>query len=299
MKDGWFQIEFEKNLNSDIHLCEVDKVRLIIIRRNQTLRLYDANCPHRGANLGIGGELHNGFIKCPFHGCSIGLDANSEDGYKLHEYKLLKVSSLLFTNKSTDMGNTGFEKFIKKLNKTHFIIPGFEMEINISPEMVIENAFDQMHFRTVHHILNEPSFEILESRWGEFRVSGIFTIPKSQWQKGGSENPSSTNLDIPYEAIAFSPYLVISQLKGDNPYYIITSARAVAGLTSKVSLSIAISSERVNTEGLPLYKYLISQSQKGLMFDKAIWESLDINAVNKFKKSEKSVIGFRQFVNTF
>ena len=65
------------------------------------------------------------------------------------------------------------------------------------------------------------------------------------------------------------------------------------------AFSIAISNERFNTEELPLYKYLISQSQKGLMFDKAIWESLDINAVNKFKKSEKSVIGFRQFVNTF
>ncbi|MEO9003302.1 MAG: Rieske 2Fe-2S domain-containing protein [Ginsengibacter sp.] len=297
MKNGWYQIEFEKNINSDIHLCRGKEQQLIIVKKQENFFLYNAICPHRCANLGVGGQLHENYIQCPFHGCKIGLDTLSDEGYILSQLPLFREGEMLFTTKNQEENDRGFRQYFKNLSESHFIIPGFEMEVQVKPEMVIENAFDQMHFRTVHSILNEPKFDVMESQWGEYRVTGVFKVPQSAWQKDGTSQASS--IDVPYEAIAFSPYVVISQLKGSNPYFVITSAREITETMSKIYLSIAIPNERFSIEELPLYKYLISQSEKGLLLDKQIWENLDPNGISRFQKAEKSVIGFQKFKNQF
>lgn len=166
------------------------------------------------------------------------------------------------------------------------------MTIRTNPEMVIENAFDEMHFRTVHGILNHPQFTIVKSRDQDvYQVEGIFRLPPSPWQKGGDGNA----IDIPYSATAYSPFVVITTLGGDNPYAVITSCHAKPGGT-EMYLSLAFPEDReFDREGA---RYLMTQVRAGVLQDVPIWELQAIN-VQQLMPDEHSVRGFHSFVASF
>lgn len=266
----------------------------MIVKDRQTLRAFDAVCPHRGAHL-AGGSLEEGnCIVCPFHGCRIGLDSPGAEGFMARERPLWVIGGLLFIDLSKGYDN-GFRDFFTAIDATHYIIPGFGMKVRVRPEMVIENAFDQMHFRTVHSILNEPRFAVCPSKAGEYRVESVFDIPPSAWQRG-----REIKLSVPYRACAFNPHLVVSELGGAYPYYVITSAVAINKEECMIRLSIAVKpTEDQAPPSMDLYKYLLDQSKKGLELDKRIWEEMDPDAIQRFTREEKAVVGFQQFCKRF
>lgn len=294
MQKGWIQIAFERDLKYGINRIDLFECPILLIKTDQHIRAYHASCPHRGAHLGFGKLENEDCIVCPFHGCKIGLNHEGDYGFKAIEYLLLIKGGLVFINISNEFQN-GFAEFFSQIDETHFIIPGFEMRVNVPAAMVIENAFDEMHFRTVHSIYNEPKFTKALSNNGEYIVEGIFDVPKSIWQKG-----DASVFSLPYKARAFSPYLVVSDLGGDYPYYIITSAVATKQNETIIRLSIAVKPNK-NKQPPPidLCRYLIDQSKKGLELDKKIWETMEFNSIQRFTLQEKSVIGFRTFCNQF
>lgn len=268
----------------------------MLLREGQTFRAYNAFCPHRGANLAIGGKLVGNTVICPFHGCAVGLQHPSEEGYSLTEYKLLSIGGCLFVHTDPLSGDFGFEERMVALDQDHYIIPGFELVMNVTPEMVIENAFDQLHFRTVHSILNEPVFTVDPASTGAFRIDGTFVLPLSAWQKG---RPGQQSIDVPYSATAYSPFLVVSSLGGDQPYTVITSARQNRNNQTCISLSIAVPiPENGARPDLQQCRYLIDQSRKGLELDKVIWENRSLS-FNRLRTEEKAVIGFQRFCRQF
>lgn len=299
MKRGWQQIGFVSDFESAITPVYIGRKPYMVIRQeaDDGYTLYEATCPHRGANLAMGGELVPGGIVCPFHGCVVGLECTSEEGYQVKKHPLLVVDGLLFTQQA-DSPDHGFGAFMETLSDTHVIIPGFCMEVNVEPELVIENAFDQLHFRTVHNILNEPRFEVVPRADNALAVTGTFVLPPSPWQSATDAPGAQQAIPVPYEAIAFSPYTVVSTLLGSNPYYIIT-ATCSRGQATAIYLSIGIPLERFEEDELELYKYLIAQSYKGLEKDKVIWEHLDREAIQRYRPEERSVIAFRQFCKRF
>ena len=299
MRTGWYQIGFLRDFEEDITPVAINKKPYMVIRTEEEYALYEATCPHRGANLAKGGKLIAEGMVCPFHGCVVGLVCPSDEGYQVNRHPLLVVDGLVFT-KNDNAPGCGFQEFMEHLSSTHIIIPGFTMEVTVEPELVIENAFDQMHFMTVHLIKNEPKFEILSRTDNAFSVKGTFVIPPSVWQtEEGEPLSDSAAISVPYEATAFSPYTVVSRLQGRNPYYIITSARLKDGAVSAIYLSIGIPNDRFDENEIGLYKYLIDQSYYGLEKDKVIWENLDTDAVTRYRPEERSVIGFRQFCKLF
>lgn len=294
MQKGWIQIAFERDLKFGINRVELFDCPILLIKNDKNIRAFDALCPHRGAHLGFGQLENDACIICPFHGCKIGLNNTGDYGFIATEYNLFIKSGLVFINMSNEFEN-GFKDFFTNIDETHFIIPGFEMKVNVPPAMVIENAFDEMHFRTVHSIFNEPKFTKARSANGEYIVEGIFDIPKSIWQKG-----DAYVFSLPYTARAFSPYLVVSDLGGNYPYFVITSAVATKQNESCIRLSIAVKpNENKQPPAIDLCRYLIEQSKKGLELDKKIWETMSFNVVQRFTNQEKSVIGFKTFCNQF
>lgn len=102
--NGWFQVI----KSNDIRPGEVKK--LIVLGKNLTIyrtkiskevHIVDSYCPHLGADLSNGGQVHGDCITCPFHGWKF----NSVDG---------KVSEIPYTAKPEKLS------FVK-LNKWHCV----------------------------------------------------------------------------------------------------------------------------------------------------------------------------------
>jgi len=291
MYKGWLQIGFERDIKYGINRMDIEDHSILIIKQEDSIRAFDASCPHRGANLCDGKLIDDDFIICAFHGCHIGIGGPGREGLRIKRYASYVIGGLVFIN-LYDTNDNGFKKFITELEEKCFIIPGFEMKVKALPEMVIENAFDQMHFRTVHSILNEPVFTGCAAPDGAYGVEGVFDIPPSKWHQKITGN----KLSVPYKAFAFSPYLVVSLLAGPDPYYVITSAIPVSGKETSIRLSIAVMPDENNMPPrIDLCQYLLDQSKKGLELDKKIWEGLPVKSIQKFLKAESAVIQFQQF----
>ena len=294
MHSGWYQLAYQRDLTQGLNLAWIGDHPLALVRRGEAVTAYDARCPHRGANLCVGGTLDGDAVICPFHGYRVQLGSEGE-GFHVREYRVLPLGGLVFV-RDPDGRDCGLEAYLNDLERNHYIVPGFTMELRTSPELVIENAFDNSHFQPVHGILNEPRFERVPDRCGEFGVSGTFVIPASPWQK--SADPAD-EVAVPFRAIAFSPTVVVSELGGENPYFMITSAVPL-GDGCAVRLSLALAPQ---PDGRPPSqdgaRYLLRQATAGLEKDRVIWENLPREPWLDPVPGDRWVQGFREFAAGF
>jgi nitrite reductase/ring-hydroxylating ferredoxin subunit len=291
---GWFLVAYERDLEGDVTAAAVGEHALVLVRTAGGVRAYDAACPHRGANLGLGGELEGDRIRCPFHGYRIGLGCDAgEHGFRVAEHETLVVGGLVFVRLGEGREN-GFRAFMEEIDEGHYIVPGFALRTRTEPSLVVENAFDASHFRTVHGILNEPKLKPLPSARGEYGVEGIFTIPRSRWQTSGAERQ-----DVQYQARAFSPWIVVSAMLGPNPYWVITGATPGRGGETTIRLSLCAPPD---AQGRPpaddLCQYMLQQSRQGLEADRVIWENM-LPVEPRLTALDDSMAGFQAFTRGF
>ena len=294
--EGWYQVAFERDVGLGLTSIEIGDRPLMLVRNGDGIKAYDAVCPHRGANLSVGGILQDCLVACPFHGHKVGLGTASKRGFKVDSLSTIAVGGLVFV-RPTKAHENGLAKLLEDLAQSHDIYPGFAINIEVEPNLVIENAFDPTHFRPVHGILNEPTFEIVASENGEFGVQGKFELPISSWQTGSLEQ---TTVEVPFQATAFSPWVVVSQLQGDHPYWVVTAATPTANGSSIVRLSIALPKDRSdktsNSEGSG---YLLEASRTGLEKDRLVWENLKTRAPHRFLPEDETVVEFQRFCEAY
>ncbi len=294
MHRGWYQLTFTEALEDGLHPAWIGARALMIRRQGTRFDVFEAYCPHRGAHLCAGGTLDGDAVICPFHGLRIALGAGEGD-FRLEPFPSFEVGGLLFV-RERDGPDCGFENFMRELAETHFLIPGFVLEIATTPELVIENAFDQTHFRPVHGLANVPQLELRESRFGEFSASGRFRIPPSRWQRSAADGEL---LEVPFTATAFSPTIVVSHLGGDHPYRVLTAALPVEG-GCRVHLSLALPRETTDQWGLREgARYLLTQARDGLEKDRVIWENMAPDPPFRPLASDRLVLALREFARGF
>ena len=291
---GWFQAAYERELEAGVNPVRLCDERLMLVSSEGRIRACDAICPHRGANLAYGGEVKDGAVLCPFHGYRVAIGSQNQ-GFSVNEYRSFSCGGLVFANLDAE-SDCGFEEYLSGLDSNHYVVPGFTMKTTAPAELVIENAFDAAHFRTVHGILNEPRLTPSLGPGGEFRVEGTFTIPPSPWQKLGA---GKDRLDVRYVAAAYSPWIVVSALEGPNPYYVITCATP-SGNETIVRLSLIMPPGEGGAAPSPAAcQYLLKQSRQGLEKDQIIWDNLNPMRAPRWTDPDEGVIGFRKFVATF
>ncbi len=226
---GWYQIAFERELKADLMSVPVGDRRLLIVRDEKGIGVFDAICPHRGADLGVGGKLLSaGVVKCPYHGHKVALGGDGGGPYCVRRYRSLAVGGLVFAIVG-EFGDGKLPAMLDYLSRTHVFFPGFEKTIKVAPEMVIENAFDWAHFLPVHDVIEvehgEPSVED-----GVFTATTKLRVGPSMWQgtaDGAHHDDGSTFVEVPLVARAYSPNLTITQVAvggGDKPHFVIASA---------------------------------------------------------------------------
>jgi nitrite reductase/ring-hydroxylating ferredoxin subunit len=293
---GWFQIAFDRDLNCEVSQAIVGTRRLVIVRAGEQIRAFDATCPHRGADLAVGGRFDGCALVCPFHGFRIGLGKESEHGFCVREYRTLAVGGLVFVQLSQHYDN-GFEVALLELNRNQFIMPGFSLNVRSPADMVIENAFDQAHFRPVHTINTHGVFQIRPTWKGELAVQGMFDLPASLWQRrqnGCDAGP------VPFSAKAFSPGIVISDLGGPYPYSVITASTPTrdGGCTIRLSLALP-KGEHERPPRKELSEFLFRRSREGLEKDRVVWENRCETSPTRYTPMDEPVREFRAFCARF
>jgi len=296
---GWHQIAFEKDLVGQITPIYAEKYPLMLVQNNNEISLYDATCPHLGANLAFGGKLlGDSAIVCPFHGTAIQLGENNQPSHCVKKYPTININGLIFAFfGEEEEAFKGFNTFITKLSKKVTFIPGVKLEIPVEYTTVIENGFDANHFKPVHEILNNPKFEIEEKTKTFLKMSGDFEFPKTKWYKGIDE---LNIIKVPYYPHAFSPGIVCSLLGGPSPYWVITSALPGKEGLCKVWVSIGVYVDKI--KGMPdpkTIEYMLDQMTRGLNKDLSIWKNLPSNRPFNPMPGDNGIIAFREFCSHY
>ena len=198
-------------------------------------------------------------------------------------------ASLVFVATRPEAIDDGFAAHITALDLSHRIVPGFSMLMKVRPELVVENAFDALHFSPVHQVVETPQMRVVQSEHG-FTAEGKFLLPASQWQSGDRENVA-----VPFRATAFGPTIVVSSLGGARPYEVITGAH---GRPSGTNVTISVALPR----GMPVpdndVQYLLRQMKSGLEQDQLIWANID-ESVFAPLPADDTIIALRAYMEKF
>lgn len=293
---GWYQIAFDRDLTREVSPATVGQLRLALVRVASEITAFDAICPHRGADLSIGGRYDSGALVCPFHGFRIELGQNPEHGFCVRRYRTLTIGGLVFVQLS-DQHDNGFALALETLARDRYILPGFMMNVRSAADMVIENAFDQAHFRPVHAIGMQGEFTVRPTQNGELTVEGTFDLPSSRWQRSQLAHDSGC---VAFQAKAFSPGVVISDLGGAHPYTVITASTPNLDGSCTIRLSLALPKDEHDRPPKPeLCEFLLRRSRDGLEKDRAVWEHRCETAPARYTPIDEPVKEFRTFCARF
>ncbi len=293
---GWYQIAFERDLINEITPLSFADTPLIAVKANNQVRIFDANCPHRGAHLGYETCLDGNVIACPFHGYRIGLGQGGGETYSVKEFQSFVMGGMVFIRLS-ERESPDFPLAINDLVQDHTLVTAFELQVEVPIEMVIENGFDQGHFKGVHGLIEEPKLKVERGALGELTVSGVFKIPRSSWN---SYSPDNAAVITEFFGRAFSPGTIIVRLRGEEPYnyHIISSAVPLKGCQSCiVRLSLALPNKVASDTAF--ISALIEASKIGLQKDLAVWNHLNLNFQNKYSDADAPVLSFHRFCDEF
>jgi 3-ketosteroid 9alpha-monooxygenase subunit A len=276
--------------------------RLVAVQSHGNVGVHDADCPHRGAHLGFGGHLEKGAtaVICPFHNYRIGLCEAAHSEFRVAQHDSLTVGDIVFARLSSS-ADCGFSSMIRHLSKTHSIIPGYTLAVRAPACLVIENGFDQAHFRPVHGV-NGKAFETQTDSEGALVLTGHLYIEIDLSSKGKSRLSSGTKreVEMPFVLRSFSPGLSLLKVNGECPYAMIVGATPDEPRTSIIRIALALPKD-VYGEVPPadLVSHLLDRSKKGIECDKAIWERLSLSTTNNLTAADAPILAFREFCKSF
>lgn len=302
MPSGWVLAGFSDELPGEVADVAIDGRPVLLVRAGGRLRAFEGTCPHRGARLGRGGVLAGERVVCPFHGHRIRLgrapDAIADDLY-VAEMPALEVGELVFVHSAPRTPDCGFAEAIVELKNTHAFVHGFSMPLPAPPALVVENAFDTAHFGPVHGVPHTSALTVepFDPAAGQpFTARGRFRVGASPWDA----EEAGTPLDLPYEARAYAPGLILSALLSDNPYRFLVGAVADGdgGSVARVVLMLP----RPAGGGLPeisKVEYLLGAMESQLAADREIWAHLPADPPRRLQPSEEAVAAFLAFCGHF
>lgn len=292
---GWFNVAFERDLGEALTPTLIGDQRIVLARLERGVQAFSADCPHRGAHLAFGGRLEGEAVVCPFHGYKICLGDRGGDGFSVSAFPTLNIGGLIFVRLGEDH-DCGFTAHLHSLAEDHTIVAGFEMPVRVAAELVIENAFDQRHFHSVHHI-STRQFVVEQEPAGNLLLRSSFSFPATGWIKDKS---GSNVIEVPFTARTFSPGVIVSQLGGDTPYTVITTATPQPDGSCMIRLSLALPHAHYGpVPDKQFAGYLLTQSRKGLTDDQLMWENLSPSAPQRLTVHDKAIIAFQNFCRSF
>ena len=302
--DGWYLAAFRSELDQEVTPLDIGDRRLVAVREDDRVRVFDATCPHRGAHLGHGGRREGDCLVCPFHGRRIGL-GDSGRHLSVAEHQVLRWGEAVFVRLSRDpAGDRGFERALKEWEGPYPLVPAVVLPVSVAPEFVVENAFDTDHFKAVHKVSGTRGMAARDGDGGELVVEGEFLMLTSPWQDERVKeqvrwetirtNTVRWGYRPRFLARAFSPGLVVTEFGPPDEVHVIVTASVPTATGCVARVAVGVRDGQRNA--LPS---LIAGSGKALAEDKLVWDHLDPAAPARYDARDAPVLAFRAFCAGF
>ncbi|MEV7418769.1 Rieske 2Fe-2S domain-containing protein [Streptomyces sp. NPDC089919] len=311
VRSGWYLAAFTSALDGEVVPLDIGGRRLAAVRTDRGLRVFDADCPHRGAHLGHGGRLAGDCLVCPFHGRRIGLGEPAGPGSRpwVREHEAVVCGEAVFV-RLTDgpEDDRGMRAALKELAGSHRLVKAVERPVAAAADLVVENAFDTDHFTALHKVWRVRGMRHRAGACGELVMDGEFPMPASPWRPGppapapaaggtgGRPAPAAAEPYVPrFHARAFSPAVVLTEFgPPDEVHVIVTGAvpDGRGGCTARVAVGVRAGRE----DQLP---GLIAGSERALAEDIAVWEHLNPAVTPRYDAADAAVLAYRAFCAGF
>lgn len=289
---GWYWIGLVEEFQEPLTPVDLGNEKLMVVNIDGTLTVCRRTCPHRGADLTMG-RVCGSAVQCPFHDLYVSIGQKEEfNRFSVREFRSRKLGpSLYIFFEGTD--HQPFLDYCEYLEQNYTIVNGFTKKIDGIPfEMIAENAFDELHFKPVHRVLDVDPFTIIETD-STYEVKSQFCLPPSPYQR---PKEGEDRVWVGYHAKAFSPGIVFSEISCERPYMTLTSSSNI-GQTTRMNISIAINKNDPNKEEGA--RYLSKGAYAGLIPDIELWKRMDPTANSKLLENEKAVNAYWDFCATF
>lgn len=303
---GWYLVAAIDQIDSPLTPLDVAGRRLMIVRHEDGRHeIAAATCPHRGAHLAIGGELRQSRVICPFHGRTVTVGGGGDArGMCVPTFPTIEVGGMVFVRFGD--GDTGLQEDLSDLIDTQTTVVAVDEEMDATPELIIENAFDPEHFATVHHVPKLDAMSAERDDRGALVVGGGFRTATSPWVApevrdkyrqlvGG--RPAATQRSG-FRATAYSPTLVVTAF-GDGPTapLIITGAVPIASSGPRPRCRVRVLV--VSSAEPAILDRIVAGSRKALREDRPVWENIDLEHEPLLTEQDATVALFHDFCAGF
>jgi 3-ketosteroid 9alpha-monooxygenase subunit A len=287
---GWYLVALIEELTGEITPLAIGDRALMAIRGDDNhVRVFDARCPHRGADLGYGGKVAGGCVICPFHGKRISLGAGTAR-LSVGEHRTLQVGEALFVRLGdASHDDRGFERAIRDIAERQTLVGAIVQPVAVPTDIVVENAFDVDHFASVHLVPRVTGMNVSSGPDGELAIEGEFLTKPPQWERSGEATFRSR-----FYARAFSPSLVITEIGSAGAAHTVITGGTPSPRGSVARVAVAAA----DGPG-PALDALVSGSRVAIEQDVAVWDRLDLSFVPRFDSRDRQVLLFRQFCAGF
>lgn len=302
---GWYLLAFTSTLTEELTPVTVGERRLMVVRSDgdegPSFQVADSTCPHRGANLAIGGSVRGSCVVCPFHGRLIRVGTHPTRP-SVRAYETVHIGELLFVRFGLDpLGDNGFPASIRRLSEGKEIRAAVDRAVRVPVDFVVENAFDIEHFPTVHGV---PSLQgmVTERRAdGTLSIGGDFLTVADPWydlryRKAvadylGGQGQAATHRSA-FRAVAFSPTIVATSFGTgvDDPVILTGALPTPEGTQVRVAV--------IGDAHQPL-DYIVDGSRLAISQDSVVWANLDPAAPWDLGPEDVNVMAFRDYVADF
>jgi phenylpropionate dioxygenase-like ring-hydroxylating dioxygenase large terminal subunit len=215
----------------------------------------------------------------------------------VREYRTLVVGGLVFVLFS-EAQERGLTAYLEELDRTSYLVPGFSMTVAVSADLVVENGFDNSHFRAVHMIGTHQELVVRPGEHGELTAEGLFELPRDAGPPG-PRRAGDGPVRAAYRARAFSPWVIISEVQGEHPYSVITAATPAAGGSCVIRLSLVVPVTGGAPPSTEWCQSTLRHSRHGLELDRVVWENMSMTAPVRLTGQDASIAQFRAFVQSF
>jgi len=276
---GWYLAAYDDEVPEGVAPLQIGGRRLMTVRQAYRVRVFDADCPHRGAHLGYGGKIDGDCVECPFHGRRIALgDTDKRNSVAEHRAHLLR--GMLFVRlKSDHDADLGFEATILRYAEERTFVPMVNAHLPTSTRMIMENGFDSEHFIALHRMPGFSRFAAASSETGEIGVTAKF----------GSKAAAAE-----FYLRAFSPTLVVTELRSPERTQVIITGTIPEVGGSKMRIGFAVPPE--DEALIPEWRRM---TLIGFEQDRLVWDHIDESAPQDLSKADSLVQEFWEFCEKF
>lgn len=275
---GWYLVAYEDEVPEGVAPLALGGRRLMTVREADRVRVFDADCPHRGAHLGHGGVLAGDCVECPFHGRRIAL-GDLTKRYAVTEHSAHLLSGMLFVRLASEHGaDLGFEETILRYAEGRTFIPFINEHLPTSTRMIMENAFDAEHFTALHRMPGFSRFASVPSETGEIAVAAKF----------------GSGITGEFYARAFSPTLVVTELRTPERTQVIITGTVPedGGCAMRIGFAVPPQDEALVPEWRRMTRYGFEQ-------DRLVWDHIDESAPQDLSPVDSHVRAFWEFCAKF